>query len=187
MVTIPAGQCHWCGNWKENSFGKCETCHRFEPMKKPDLNRVSPGKRIYFQSLILKTLFDVLRHVRFFVRDRLDFSNVDLNAIRVLVNDAYVMTFDPSHRNQEHPDLDLPELIAAILYQLGVCPQVTGFVDDVTIMYGYGKCNSIGDFQFTIPHRFLKPGTTLRTLPVVFCDLHSRQQILQLHAYKEVA
>lgn len=187
MITIPAGQCHWCHAWKENAFGQCPECHRFAPMNQTKIESLSYGKRRFIQASLLKTFFEILGYVKFYVHARLDFSKVSLSTIRNLIHDAYAMTVDPNHRSPEHPDLNLNDLIAAIMYLLGVEPNVTQSIDECTLMYGYGKCFEHGDFQFTIAHRFLKPGTTLRTFPTFYCDLQSKRETIQMHAWKEVA
>jgi hypothetical protein len=41
--------------------------------------------------------------------------------------------------------------IAILLYRLGCKPKCTMFIDENTIMYGYGKCHSIGVFEYNLP------------------------------------
>jgi hypothetical protein len=136
---------------------------------------------------IIKYMFIILKYVRFYVREPFKFDSCDLFEVRNLVHEAFLMMGDPTYKSQEHPDLNLNDLIAAIFYKLEVPCGSTLFVDDCTLMYGYGKCSSIGDFEFTIAHRFLKPGTTLRSHPSFECDLETKQESIRMHSWKEYA
>lgn len=46
--------------------------------------------------------------------------------------------------------------IAIILFKLGVRPSATLFIDEETIMYGYGKCHSVGVFEYNLPAKYVK-------------------------------
>ena len=44
------------------------------------------------------------------------------------------------------------ELIAISLYKMGKKPKCTSFIDEETIVYGYGKLNGwVGLFEYQIP------------------------------------
>jgi len=44
------------------------------------------------------------------------------------------------------------ELIAICLHKIGMRPSCTHFIDEETIMYGYGKLNGdIGVWQYNLP------------------------------------
>jgi len=188
MFTIPAGQCALCGEWKENVFGSCSSCHRFQPMRqKKSKNQMTQREKFIMTATIIKYMFILLKHVHLFVREKFKFDSCDLYEVRNLVQEAFLMMDDLTYKSQEHPDLDLNDLIAAILYKLEVPCNATQFIDDCTLMYGYGKCGSIGDFEFTIAHRFLKPGTTLRTHPTFLCNLKTKQEMIVMHEWKEYA
>ncbi len=187
MFTMPAGQCHYCREWKDNSFGQCDKCHKFQPMKSEKQKHMSAFERNKIQIITVKYLFMILKYVHFFVMEKFDFTKCDILEVRNLVHDAFNMMHDPNYKSSEHPDLDLHNILAAILYKLEIPCSATQYIDECNLMYGYGKCNRVGDFQFTIPHRFLKSGTTLRTFPSFICDLETKREAIQFHAYKEVA
>lgn len=184
-IDFPSGQCHFCHHWKENAFERCQVCHKAQPTifkKDRDLSNAERNKII---SIEIKYMFLILKYVRFFVQEKFDFEKCNLIEVRNMIHDAFNMMYDPKYKSSDHPDLDLHDMVAGILYKLGIKYNVTQFIDDTTIMYGYGRCSSIGDFQFTIPHRFLKPGLTIRTYPVLYCDIHTKQEGLISHAYSE--
>lgn len=54
------------------------------------------------------------------------------------------------------------EIIAILLFKLGFKPKVTKFIDEYTFMYGYGKCESIGYFEYNLPHKYLPKRYLLR-------------------------
>lgn len=43
--------------------------------------------------------------------------------------------------------------IAILLYWMGFTPGCTTFIDEETLMYGYGKCHGIGIFEYNLPDR----------------------------------
>lgn len=51
--------------------------------------------------------------------------------------------------------LPVNELLAVFLYQCGVRPGVSTFVDEVTFTYGYGYLDDYGSWEFEVPHQFL--------------------------------
>lgn len=48
------------------------------------------------------------------------------------------------------------ESIAICLYKLGKKPNVTMFIDEHTVMYGYGKCFDCGFFEYNLPAIYIK-------------------------------
>lgn len=48
------------------------------------------------------------------------------------------------------------EKVAICLYKLGKKPCATMFIDEVTVMYGYGKCHNIGVFEYNLPSRYIQ-------------------------------
>lgn len=150
--------------------------------KERDLSTEERNKII---SIEVKYMFLILKHVRFFVQEKFNFEDCKLFEVRNMIHNAFNMMYDPDYKSSEHPDLDINDMVAGILYKLGIKYSVTSFIDETSIMYGYGKCSDIGDFQFTIAHRFLKPGLTLRTYPVLYSDILTKQEYIQLHAYSE--
>ena len=48
------------------------------------------------------------------------------------------------------------EKLAICLYKLGKKPSATMFIDEVTIMYGYGKCHDVGVFEYNLPAKYVK-------------------------------
>lgn len=48
------------------------------------------------------------------------------------------------------------EKVGICLYRLGKKPSATMFIDEVTIMYGYGKCHSVGVFEYNLPSKYVK-------------------------------
>lgn len=48
------------------------------------------------------------------------------------------------------------EKVAICLYKIGKKPCATMFIDEVTIMYGYGKCHSVGVFEYNLPEKYVK-------------------------------
>lgn len=47
-------------------------------------------------------------------------------------------------------------LIAHLLYNLGKKPECSTFIDEDTITMGYGRMDSLGDFQFPLPKFIIK-------------------------------
>ena len=56
---------------------------------------------------------------------------------------------------------DHPTALAINKYVAGEQPQVTTFIDETTLMYGYGECSDMGTWQFTIPPCCLIKGERL--------------------------
>lgn len=54
------------------------------------------------------------------------------------------------------------KLIALLKYIIGVKYQTSTFIDEDTITMGYGKLDSIGEFQYPLPNKIIKHkmGTT---------------------------
>jgi len=50
----------------------------------------------------------------------------------------------------------LKEIIAICLFFLGKKPNATLFIDEETIMYGYGRCHSVGVFEYNLPYKYVK-------------------------------
>lgn len=48
------------------------------------------------------------------------------------------------------------EKVAIFLYKIGKKPCATMFIDEVTVMYGYGKCHSVGMFEYNLPSKYVK-------------------------------
>ena len=47
-------------------------------------------------------------------------------------------------------------VIAIVMYWIGFKPKISTFIDEETVTYGYGQLYSMGDWEYEIPHRFLK-------------------------------
>lgn len=47
-------------------------------------------------------------------------------------------------------------LIAIFLFKIGVPHRTTMFIDEVTLMYGYGKCLGYGAFEYELPAKYVK-------------------------------
>lgn len=45
------------------------------------------------------------------------------------------------------------EIIAVLLYKLGFKPKATLYIDEQTVMFGYGKCYEVGRFKYNLPHK----------------------------------
>ena len=140
----------------------------------------------FFKKNIIKYLFVVLGYVKYYVKEKFDFENCDLQEVYELTRHLYRMKFNSKYRMEKYPDLTLNELLAVVLYKLGIPNGVSIFVDDVTLTYGYGYLDGIGCWQFEIPPQFLKSGTTLESYPVLDCDLESKIEGIRFHAYKVV-
>lgn len=50
----------------------------------------------------------------------------------------------------------IKEIIAIVLFKIGFKPSATHFIDEVTIMYGYGKCHDVGVFEYNLPAKYIK-------------------------------
>ena len=48
-------------------------------------------------------------------------------------------------------------LIAIILFKIGIPYRATLFIDEKTVMYGYGKCYDVGVFEYPLPTKYVKP------------------------------
>lgn len=64
-------------------------------------------------------------------------------------------TYWPTSRIEKLKD-NLKEYIAIILYKLGFKPGATTFIDEDTIMMGYGKCHGVGVFEYPLPKKYVK-------------------------------
>lgn len=52
--------------------------------------------------------------------------------------------------------LEFNEIIAICLHKLGKKPNVTTFIDERTLMFGYGKLNgNIGIWQYNLPRYYV--------------------------------
>lgn len=49
----------------------------------------------------------------------------------------------------------IKSIIAIILFKIGVRPRATMFIDEETIMYGYGKCYDVGVFEYHLPSKYV--------------------------------
>lgn len=50
---------------------------------------------------------------------------------------------------------EMNEIIAIILYKIGVTPKMTRFIDGETLMFGYGKLNGgIGIWEYNLPEKY---------------------------------
>lgn len=56
--------------------------------------------------------------------------------------------------NHQFSDL-WKEKVAICLYKIGVKPSATMFIDEVTVMYGYGKCHNVGVFEYNLPSKYV--------------------------------
>lgn len=53
-------------------------------------------------------------------------------------------------------NLIFSEFIAICLHKLGKKPNVTSFIDEKTLMFGYGKLYSIGVWHYNLPRWYVK-------------------------------
>ena len=50
----------------------------------------------------------------------------------------------------------IKEIIAICIYKCGIRPYVTTFIDGKTLMYGYGKMNDNGWFEYNLPAKYIE-------------------------------
>lgn len=52
-------------------------------------------------------------------------------------------------------EANLKELIAILLYKLGIEPSISTFIDEVTITFGYGELDWAGGWEYEVPPKHL--------------------------------